>query len=87
MSAKLFGLVLFVVGITIATYYNLWVLFSTPYMTKERQGWMGSLFPPAILLFQLPALALAGGITLIALFILKTEAAIAAKKREAAKAK
>ena len=48
---------------------------------------MGSLFPPAVLLFQLPALALAGGITLIALFILKTEAAIAAKKREAAKAK
>ncbi len=87
MSAKLFGLVLFVVGITIATYYNLWVLFSTTYMTKERQGWMGSLFPPAVLLFQLPALALAGGITLIAVFILKTEAAIAAKKREAAKAK
>lgn len=87
MTAKLFGLVLFVVGITIATYYNFWVLFSTPYMTKERQGWMGSLFPPAVLLFQLPALALAGGITLIALFILKTEAAIAAKKREAAKAK
>jgi len=49
---------------------------------------LGSLFLPPILIFQLPALALAGGVTLIALFIVKTQSDIAEKKRlQALKAK
>lgn len=52
--------------------------------TRELHfGWL----PPASLLFQLPALALAGGVTLIAMFIIRTDAAIARKKALAAKAK
>ena len=54
---------------------------------KSTREMLGAWYPPSSLLFQLPALALALGVTLIALFIIRTEAAIAAKKRAALKGK
>ena len=48
---------------------------------------MGLPFPPQQLLFQLPSLALAGGLLLITLFVIKTDAAINAKKKAAEAAK
>jgi hypothetical protein len=56
-------------------------------MATVRESYFDGLLPPASLLFQLPALALAAGLTLIALFIIRTDAAIAQKKAMAAKAK
>lgn len=56
-------------------------------MKDVRESHLGWFFPPAYMLFQLPALALAGGVTLIYLFIVRTDAAIQAKKRAQAKAK
>jgi hypothetical protein len=58
-----------------------------PFMTSIRTAYFDGIVPPASLLFQLPALALAGGLTLISLFVIRTDAAIARKKALAAKAK
>ena len=78
--SKLFGLVTFSAGIFIASYYTAWVLLQLP-LLKELKVQTASYFMDPILLLQLPALALALGITLIAAWFLKTEASIAAKKR------
>ena len=53
-------------------------------MKSFRDEKFGDDFPSPLLLLQLPGLALAGGITLIYLFIIKTERAIAEKKRKQA---
>ena len=55
-------------------------------MKSVRDEYFGNDFPSPLLLLQLPALALAGGIALIYLFIIKTERAIAEKKRAQAAA-
>jgi len=58
-------------------------------MKRIRDEHFDGVVPPPLLLLQLPALATAIGVTLIYLFVIKTERAIAEKKRlqEAAKAK
>ena len=50
-------------------------------MKTIRDAYIGDYFPSPLLLLQLPALALAAGVTLIYMFIIKTEKAIAEKKR------
>ena len=51
-------------------------------MKDFRDEYMVGLIPNPLLLLQLPALALAVGVALIYLFIVKTEKAIAEKKRK-----
>ena len=51
-------------------------------MKDFRDEYMAGLIPNPLLLLQLPALALAVGVALIYLFIVKTERAIAEKKRK-----
>ena len=78
--SKLAGLILFLAGIFIASYYTAWVVLQLPVL-KEYKVQTKEYFLDPILLLQLPALALVLGITLIAAFIFHTEAKIAAAKR------
>ena len=99
--SKVFGFILFTAGTVIAIVYTAWVVLCCvsnlfvcssdfdvlqPCMEKTRNEMFGANFPSPLLLLQLPALALAAGITLIYLFIIKTEKAIAEKKRKQAEA-
>jgi len=54
-------------------------------MKSFYPGFTDYLLPPAVCLFQLPALALAGGISLIARFIINTENELAVRRAAAAK--
>ena len=94
--SKCFGFILFSAGILIATVYTMWVILCMvsqqtnnttelqPIMKDFREEYMVGLIPNPLLLLQLPALALAVGVALIYLFIIKTEKAIAEKKRKQA---
>ena len=84
-SSKIFGLALFVAGVFIASLYTLWVSLQMPILQSTKESLFGNYFPPAILLLQLPGLALAGGLALIYFFVVKTQAALDKKKAAEAK--
>lgn len=71
-SSKVFGLGLFLAGVFIAALYTLWVALQMPLLQSTKESLFGNIFPPAILLLQLPGVALAAGLALIYLFVVKT---------------
>ena len=90
--ARLFGLALVIAGVFIAIYWTIWVLMILvsdtqlylinlqPFISSKFSG-VNQYFLDPVWIFRLPAIALIGGITFIAYFIINTNQKIAEAAR------